>query len=344
MEGKMILERVPIFGDIKVNVKNESSRVFSFFSEEIDRLKEINQLGILHDFLNIPPYRKYDYVITMAYLSQMASIYSQESDFNFNNKVKLFNKIDFSSSEEMLKCWCLLYSIGHSKMTFAGEHAFMKHIHGNKKDFANYIKDKLNLNMKNEMDRKLFRKINFIITRERYMEIYKIFTLLKIKDNDKLANSSHYGPKFFELAKIMILKNEYLEFLDLERRKKLAKIINYFEVIRKLTFTILDGSISQNHLNINYFAVFEDLDDFMESESYQQLLNDINKFYTSDIFNSPESSYYHYNCVFHIENIYKKYNFLKLTEKLIKNNGVLENRITGDINKLKKLLMIRMSQ
>lgn len=336
MEGKMIFERVPIFGDIEVNIKNESSKAFSVFSDEIDRLKEINQLGILHDFLNIPPYRKYDYIITMIYLSQMASRYSQNSELRFDKKVKLADKIYFSSSEEMLKCWCLLYSIGHAKTTFAGEHAFMKCIPENKEEVIEYIKNKLDLDIKNEIDKRLLSKIKIIINRERYMEIYKIFTILKIKDNDKLAKNNYYGPKFLELAKIMILKDDYLELLELERRKKIEKIINYFEVIRKLTFTILDGSISQNHLNINYFAVFEDLDDFMESQNYQQLLNDINKFYTSDIFNSPESSYYHYRCVFNIESIYKKYNILKLIEKIVKNDSILENRVTGDIKKLKK--------
>ena len=337
MEGKIILERVPIFGDIRINIKKESSKAFSFFSEEINRLKGINQLGILHDFLNIPPYRKYDYIITMLYLTESASIYGQKSNSVFGKSVKLLNDVVFSSSEEFLKCWCLLYSIGHLNFTFTSEHAFMKCIIENKEEFIEYIQNELQLDMENDIDKELLDRISYIINKERFMEIYKIFTILKIKNNEKLAISKQF-PKFYELAKIMILRNDYLSFLNLDRRKKLEKIINYFEIIRKLTFTILDGSISQNHLNINYFAVFEDLDDFMESESYQQLLNDINSFYTSDIFNSPESSYYHYECVFLIENIFRKCDFKTLIEKLLENDGDLDDMVNGDINKLKLLI------
>lgn len=336
MEGKLIFERVPIFGEIKLNVKKESDKTYKYFNKEMNRLKQIDQLGILHKFLNIPPYRKYDYIITMLYLSERASKYSEKSDINFSNSVKLSNNVSFSSAEELIKCWCLLYSIGHLQETFTAEHALMKHILKEKDDFIEYVTKVLDLDMKDKINIRLCENIRSIINKEKFMEIYKIFTILKIKKNEKLTESDYYYKKFFELAKIMILKKDYLNFLEIERRKKLEKIIDYFEIIRKLTFTVLDGCISQNHLNFNYFSVFEDLESFMESNSYHELLNDINKFYTSDIFNSPESAYYHHRCVVEIEDEFKKYKLIELTDKLLKNDNDLEKEIVKKVEKLKE--------
>jgi hypothetical protein len=140
MEGKIIFERVPIFGEVKINLKKESQKTFEYFSDELNRLKGIKQLGILHEFLNIPPYRRYDYVTTMFYLIERATQYNENTNFDFNSVVKLKQDIKFSSSEQLLKTWCLLYSIGHLEMTFASEHAFIRYINENKEDLLTLLK------------------------------------------------------------------------------------------------------------------------------------------------------------------------------------------------------------
>lgn len=133
----------------------------------------------------------------------------------------------------------------------------------------------------------------------------------------------------------MILKYQYLQNLDIDRSNKLLKLINYFDIIRKLTFTVLDGSLSQNKLNLNYYVIFEDLDSFMDDKNYQNILNDINKFYTSDIFNSAESAYYHYRCVFDIQKIFDCFELKDLCNKIILNEIELKSLIDKAVNDIK---------
>jgi len=281
MDKKIIYQRLPIFGEIEIHLKNESDKIYEFFEEDLNRLSKLDQLGILHSFLNIPEYKKSDYMLTMTYLIGRAVLYNKNNNFIFENEVKLSGndkKANFSSAEEFLKSWALLYSIGHLPMTFATEHSFMRFLckNDNKTKFIKIIKKTLldsEFDFKKDDDKDLLKYIEFLIENERYMEIYKVFTLLKILNNTNLKNSSYYYPKIKELAKITVLRRIYSKHLNLERKIKLEKIIDYFEIIRKLTFTILDGSISQSHLNLNYFIIFENLDAFMEREDYQTLLD-----------------------------------------------------------------------
>lgn len=143
--AKIHLERVPIFGQVEIGLKIESNEIFELFHDEIERLKGINQLGILHEFLNIPPYRRYDYIMILIYLIEKATQYN--SKFNFLNTLKLDGQVRFSSSEEFLKCWALLYSIGHFEMTFASEHAFMRYILKNKEEFIEFVNSELELEL-----------------------------------------------------------------------------------------------------------------------------------------------------------------------------------------------------
>ena len=336
------LTRVPIFGEITIHLKKESNEIFKKFQVELERLKRINQLGILHPFLNIPPYRKYDYIMTMLYLIEKAA----ENKPIFKKEMKIKGNIKFSSGEELLKSWCLLYSIGHLEMTFASEHAFLRTIQNDKDYFIKIIAKELDLDLdyvvtnkrdKRTHDKVLYKKLNSIIENEKFMEFYKIFTLLKINNHEIRSN---YYSRIKELSKIMILKYDYftplLEPYTIDRYNKIENIIKYFDTIRKLTFTILDGSFAQNQLNINSFGVFQDLDSFMDDANYKNLLNDVNKFYTSEIFNSPESAYYHHRCVSNIQKTFEGERIEDLTKKIIDNDQGMNDEIASTVTKIKK--------
>lgn len=344
MVNKTLKERVPIFGEIEVNLREESSNFFKIFIEDILHLRDINHLGVLHSFLNIPKYRRYDYIISMLYLVEksISSLSASDSDFNFNSSINLLDNVKFRSTEELIKSWALLYSLGHFQMTFTSEHAFLKYIINKKlkEDFITEIetrlinsewirdpKDPLNekipeKSLKSDSD--LLSALKEIIETENQMELYKIFTVLKISSRKDLNTSKR---KLRELSKLMILKNDYSNYFSLEKGLKFKKIVNYFEMVRMLTFTILDGSISQKYLTLNYFTTFENLDLFMENTDYHDLLKSFNKFYTSDIYDSPESAYYHHRSVLRIQELFESYDLSDLVDKLIDSKSEINDKI-----------------
>lgn len=358
MTNKTLQERIPIFGEIEVNLRDESSNFFKIFIEDILNLREINQLGALHSFLNIPKYRRYDYIIAMLYLVEksISSLSDSDSDFNFNSSINLLDDVTFRSTEELIKSWTLLYSLGHFQMTFTAEHAFIKYLisKGLKDEFITEIETRLqdsgwirsqesatNKESKKakkvlESDKRLLMSLKNIIENENQMELYKIFTILKISNKKNLNRSKR---KLRELTKLMILKTDYSDFFSLEKGLKLKKIVSYFEIVRMLTFTILDGSISQKYLTLNYFTTFENLDLFMEKTDYHELLKSFNKFYTSDIYDSPESAYYHHRSALKIQELFEAYeNLTDLINDLIDVKSGINNKIKEIIQDEEKII------
>lgn len=327
--NEKIFKRVPIFGKININLEKESKIVYNCFNKDINRLRGIDHLGVLHYFLKIPKYSRYDYVMTMLYLIEKAL---QSNPSKLKGRLKLRNS-NFTSSEEFLKCWALLYCIGHLQMTFTSEHAFLRYLIENDltEEFLSIIKtqiDDFSL-FSEESDENsenikilLYEKIEKIVKDEKIMEFYKIFSLLKILN--LMGCLDKYKPQISELAVISILKRNYLDFIeDVEKKVSLGKIIDYFEVIRMLSFTILDGYVSQEYLKVNPFVIVENLDKFMENNDYETLLKDINKFYSADIYKSPESAYYHHRArkTLSDDNIFGQYVLNELIEDIIKNKS-----------------------
>lgn len=321
-KNNKIFKRVPIFGKIEVGLQKESQTVYRCYIKHINRLKEVDHLGVLHYFLKIPRYTRYDYVMTMLYLIEKAI----QSKSIKNNTLKL-SEASFTNVEEFLKSWCLIYCIGHFQMTFTAEHAFLRFLVEEKKEkeFLDDLKNRIfnseifqneDENVKNH----LYSTIEDKIKNQEVMEVYKIFSLLKTMD--KTSCLGKHKDQIRELLKITILKKDYLQYLDknIDRRIKLGKIIDYFEIIRKLSFTILDGYVSQEYLKVNPFVIIENLDKFMEKNDYNGLLNDINKFYSADIYISQESAYYHHRARKSIneEKIFKD-NINELIDDIIEN-------------------------
>lgn len=334
-----ISERVPIFGEVNITLKHDSSIYFKKFQDDIDRLEKINQLGILHNFLKIPPYTKKDYILVLLYLIETAAKSNNLNRF-FKKKMKILNA-NFDSIEDLLKSWALIYSLGHLQMTFAAEHAFLKTIVSND-DYLSQCRDEITdffksseifkgntlQNGKKEDNNKLKEILDSFVSKQKIMEVYKLFTLFKVEKSIKNRDNEE---KLIELVKLMVFKEEYLDNLSLnypqeqftlKRKIHLKKVIAYFECIRLIAFTILDGSISQGYLNLNYISILNNLDKFIENDDYKTLLNDMNKFYTADIYDSPESMYYHHYCVNKIlDNIFEN----ELCNKKDKIKHVLAN-------------------
>ena len=148
--------RIPLFGKQKISLREESEKLYDLLKEkkEIDRLEtEVMHLGIIHELGETPSFGRWVHIQTMLFLIEeiRKSIDSnpkirEQLGFKFGTKVKLANGIEFSSAEELLKCWAMLYSIGHMVGTFTTEHALLKHILLHKKIHKNYLKKKIKEN------------------------------------------------------------------------------------------------------------------------------------------------------------------------------------------------------
>jgi len=320
--------RVPVFGDGLIRLYDESKIVHNNkFRDEINRLREIPHLGILHYFSGIPKYSRYDHVMLMLLLIQQISD-NKSTDLNLKNRLKI-DKVEFSSIEEFLKSLSMLYSIGHLQMTFTSEYTLLRFLTKNNKvdEFIGIISNKIKdvYGEDDEFGNKMIENFKNIVETGKLYEFSKIFTALKILNNIENENDENFKKILIVLLNIFILRDSYIEGITKNsprQNEKLKKTMDYFETVRELAFLILDGAISQHVLNLSPYSVVIHLDKFVSENPYKHLLNDVRKFYDDTIYMSDEGQYYHYRISSKIEkNVFEKEKSLTdIISKIINNN------------------------
>ncbi|MHA1865277.1 MAG: hypothetical protein ACTSWZ_02115 [Candidatus Heimdallarchaeaceae archaeon] len=349
MVGKDIYIEVPIIGEQQVPLKKESSQIYEAFKDEILRLKNIMQLGALHYFSDrILKYSRYDHVLTMllliSRLKEMTNTKKRVTKRGLGTEVRL-NGVRFSSMSELLKSWTLLYPIGHFQMTFATEHAFLEWIkseENRENEFLKLVKEqiensKLFKNESKKIKEDLYNQLKNIVIQEKVMQVYKLFTILKILKKAEKLQDNELIPKFRELVKLMIFRDKYPDYEDPKRQneehnKKIRDIVNYFLMLRKLSFTVLDSYVAQSPVQFNYHTIMNGLFLFFEDIDYQKVIDDVEEFYTKTVYQSIEGAYYHLRALKVIrEEVFDKY--ISISEFL---EDALSNRLDEKIEKVIK--------
>ena len=321
-DKEVINVRVPIFGQQTIKLYKMSKYIFNKLRDnEIKRLNDkVMHLGILHEIGDVPKFSRWNHITTMLILiEKLSELYKssedisllQSLDISFKSEVKLLNNSKFSSVEDLLKCWAIIYSVGHFVGTFTTEHALLKYII--KQNGGHAFIEELRTNLSNYIDDEEmvndiveeFRRI--IINEEDVFKFFKIFTTLKVLN---LFNSGNDMDKsVVELAVFNLLGDEYLfKFRNLDQRKKLENIRELFKIVRQVSYLILDGYFSQNFVNVNPHWLILNVDVMFRDIPYQDLMNNLNIFYTKTVYQSPENMCYHHKIVQKIEaEVFKKY-------------------------------------
>ncbi len=353
-DKETISVRVPLFGQQTIKFYKMSKYVFNKLRDnEIKRLNDkVIHLGILHEIGDVPKFSRWNHITTMLILIEKLSELHKSSgdisllqslDISFKSEVKLLNKSKFSSVEDLLKCWAILYSIGHFVGTFTTEHALLKLIiKQNSVDaFLEELRNQLNnhINEETTID-DLINKSRRILEEEDIFKFFRIFTTLKALN---LFNSGKDMDKsVVELAVFNLLDDGYLlKFQNLDQRKKLENIRELFKMVRQVSYLILDGYFSQNFVNVNPHWLILNVDVMFRDEAYQNLMNNLNIFYTKTIYQSPENMYYHHKLVQKLESsVFQNPKYEGKWDKLLKNivsnnlDDVIQETISSSINSI----------
>jgi hypothetical protein len=283
MKTLSINYRLPIFGDQKIQFRAESAQLFKWLEKnnEIRRLMNIDQLGVLKRRFSCAHHSKFEYAIMLSYLIEMIK---QDEEFklkySLSRPYEEKNKRVLSSISELLKCWAFLLPIGHLHGTFPHERAFLRILNANKDIHSDF------LTRFNAYPR-IQGQVKSIVNNDDYYRLHQAFAILKLHD----SKTSLKRKDITKRDKALI--NKYIKYLGfyVDPTKsvfKRAKTI--FSDLRKIAYVLLDSyycnlmfSFNANHISQetikaslrgeeggNYIsALWNSLDNYLMKELYK---------------------------------------------------------------------------
>ena len=257
----------------------------------IEKLHNMNQLGVIPYTTLGTSHSRYEYVILQIYLVNLFQgreyilDISKEKQEKFhlglssNIKIDTNISIEEPSGAEILIIWILLFNSGHLIGTFASEKGFMESLKNNHDFFMKFKRYIPNTVNKYFLDS---------LKKHQYMEFHKYLILFYINSSKNNTKNLKMGKKsIFLMSKLIEL---YLE----PNNEKIIKLKNIYHEIRKLSYLFLDSQYSSISLNFMLSSLLinlsDNIDELMNPLSQINLsLDSLDNLLAHDLYYSNES-------------------------------------------------------
>ncbi|HPS19819.1 MAG TPA: hypothetical protein PKY78_02375 [Candidatus Omnitrophota bacterium] len=226
--------RLPVFGDQKIELRKESDELFRWLerNNEIRRLMNIDQLGVLKRRFSCAHHSKFEYAVMLIHLIEMIK---QEDDFKFkyclSRPYEEKGETVISSVSELLKCWALLLPTGHLHGTFPHEKAVLR-ILGIKKELQD------NFLVRFDPYPEVRNKVETIIKNDDYYKMHQAFAVLKLSGYITAKNRKYITGKDRALAARSI---KYLGYYINPHKEVFKRAKSIFSDLRKIAYVLLDS-------------------------------------------------------------------------------------------------------
>ncbi len=232
---------IPGIGIYNLNIEEAKpvKILYDFLDEvgEIDRLKNLDHLGIVREVIDGARHSRFDYIALIFALID-----------NWAQKVE---EIHASSGEaegkNLIKCWALLFNIGHLEWTFFTERILLEVLRKNK------LHTKLIESIKNE---KIRKKAEEIFESNDYNHFYQILAYLRFeclcKEYEKCKDEIN-----IKTYKRMFKKYIVDDFSDKVEESNLPYLKSLYRTVRNIAFLLLDSFYTPSGLNLSPVLLFD---------------------------------------------------------------------------------------
>ena len=241
---------IPGIGIYNLNIEEAKpvKILYNFLDEagEIDRLKNLDHLGIVREVIDGARHSRFDYI---ALIFALIDQWDQKVD-----EIHTFSKVNVEPEPEqevkgkdLIKCWALLFNIGHLEWTFFTERILLEVLREKK------LHTKL---IESIEDKKIEGIAEEIFELRDYNHLYQILAYLRFKClykkyKDKLDES------WFERYKWMFKKYIVDDFSDKLKESNTIYLKGLYRNIRKIAFLLLDSFYTPSGLNLSPVLLFD---------------------------------------------------------------------------------------
>jgi hypothetical protein len=225
--------------------------LYDFLDEvgEIDRLKNLDHLGIVREVIDGARHSRFDYI---ALIFALIDNWAQKvKEIHASSRVNVESGIEEEEEvrvlgKDLIKCWALLFNIGHLEWTFYTERILLEVLLDNK------LHTKL---IENIGDEKIGRKAEEIFELRDYNHLYQILAYLRFKCLYKKYRDK-MDENWFERYKWMFRKYIVDEFSDKLKESSTIYLKDLYRNVRKIAFLLLDSFYTPSGLNLSPVLLF----------------------------------------------------------------------------------------
>lgn len=257
----------------------------------IEKLHNMNQLGVIHNTVLGTSHNRYEYVILQIYLVNLFQGREYLLDVSKDKKEKyhlgLSADVEIEtlitnedpSGAEIIIMWILLFNSGHLIGTFASEKGFIEYLN---KDYELLMK------FKRYIPQSLHKHFNDSLKKHQYLDFHKYLILFYV-------STSTNNTKNLKMGKNSIyLMSKIIELYLNPNNEKIVKLKNIYEEIRKLSYLFLDSQYSSISLNFMLSSLLINLSDNIDKlmDPYSQInltLDSLDNLLAHDLYYSNES-------------------------------------------------------
>jgi len=217
---------------------------------EIDRLKNLDHLGIVREVIDGARHSRFDYI---ALIFALIDNWAQKvEEIHLSSKVKVKPKIKKEEKvkvwgKDLIKCWALLFNIGHLDWTFYTERILLEVL----------FEEKLHTKLIEGIDDKEIRiKAEEIFESLDHNHFYQILAYLRFKclyekEIDKIDEN------WFKRYKWMFKKYIVDDFSDKMKESNTIYLKDLYRTVRNIAFLLLDSFYTPSGLNLSPVLLFD---------------------------------------------------------------------------------------
>jgi len=302
---------IPSLGELKSDLYTNSSKTFNLLNKNghINRLKEIDQLGVIRNVYEGAHHSRWEYV--MVQLGILHRLNTNDIDLGFkpSKSTGLSSNVSIGDGKttylEVIQMWILLLNMGHLPGTFSSEKAFLKCI---KEDS---VLEKIIDDCFLSEDVKSYFK--GIVKNENVYEFHKIlsfFYLSKYRESD--LELIDYLTKILEFNCIgSHVINKYDKYSEIDKvffEKARQHLKQIFFKIRQISYLYLDSKYGPTPFNFELETILINLPEYVSNlfvdsdSSIAQSINEFDKLLIETIYQSENSLQAH---SVHVKKIYE---------------------------------------
>jgi len=293
---------VPGLGELKSDLYENSSKAYNLLKENghIDRLKDIDQLGVIRNVYEGAHHSRWEYVMMQLGILHRLNTTDLDLGFKPSKGTGLNSNVSIGNNKptyfEIIQMWILLLNMGHLPGTFSSEKALIKCIKEDSK-----LQKSVYDSLPSEDTKKYFKKI---MEKESIYEFHKVLSFFYLsKYKEKYTESDpdliEYLIKILEYncvgAHVIDKFHEYDESdkIAFERARNHLKQI--FSKVRQISYLYLDSKYGPTPFSFELETVLINLPEyvnnlFVDGDSYiAQSINDFDKLLSATIYLSEDS-------------------------------------------------------